>query len=117
MIRSKEEVNEQPFRSFLMMFANIDIYIFPTGPYHCGLKTLLTVETPCTEEKLMSLTNNGGQPLSKQQILVGLLPVKEEAGDDLHDFENTVERALAEVPCEDLCARKGALQALQKDRW
>ena len=38
------------------------------------LRTLLTLETGCAKEKLVSLLNYGGQPLSKGHVLDGLEP-------------------------------------------
>jgi 2-oxoglutarate ferredoxin oxidoreductase subunit alpha len=44
------------------------------------LKTLLTVETACPKEKLVSVLEYGGQPLSMQHVLDGILPALAGAG-------------------------------------
>jgi 2-oxoglutarate ferredoxin oxidoreductase subunit alpha len=38
------------------------------------LKTLLTLETGCAKEKLVSILYYGGQPLSKGHVLEGIMP-------------------------------------------
>jgi 2-oxoglutarate ferredoxin oxidoreductase subunit alpha len=38
------------------------------------LRTLLTAETACPKEKLLSVRDYGGQPLSKKHVLDGILP-------------------------------------------
>lgn len=49
-------------------------------------------------------------------IPTGLLFI-DEGGDDMHAFENTVDRALVDVPYETLCPGSDALEALQKEWW
>ena len=48
------------------------------------------------------------------EIATGLLYL-EEAGDDMHGFENTVDTPLVEVPYEELCPGSAALAELQKE--
>ena len=43
------------------------------------LRSLLTLETSCPKEKLVSVLNYGGQPLSKQHVLDGIVPALKEA--------------------------------------
>jgi 2-oxoglutarate ferredoxin oxidoreductase subunit beta len=50
------------------------------------------------------------------EVPTGLLYL-EETGEDMHGFENTVERPLVELPYEDLCPGSGALAELQKEWW
>ncbi|HUF74948.1 MAG TPA: 2-oxoacid:ferredoxin oxidoreductase subunit beta [Longimicrobiales bacterium] len=51
---------------------------------------------------------------SKGEIPTGLLYMNE-AGKDMHGFENTVDRALVSVPYEELCPGSAALAELQKE--
>jgi len=50
------------------------------------------------------------------EVATGLLYL-EESDEDLHAFENTVERPLVDVPFEALCPGKTALDELQKEWW
>jgi 2-oxoglutarate ferredoxin oxidoreductase subunit beta len=50
------------------------------------------------------------------EVATGLLYL-EESDEDLHAFENTVERPLVDVPFEALCPGKAALDDLQKEWW
>jgi len=51
---------------------------------------------------------------TKGEIATGLLYM-EDAGDDMHGFENTVDAPLVGVPYETLCPGSDALDALQKE--
>lgn len=50
---------------------------------------------------------------SRGEVATGLLYL-EEAGDDMHGFENTVDTPLRDLPFEKLCPGNDALQELQK---
>jgi 2-oxoglutarate/2-oxoacid ferredoxin oxidoreductase subunit beta len=49
-------------------------------------------------------------------VPTGLLFI-DESGDDMHEFENTVDGALVNVPYEKLCPGSEALEALQHEWW
>ena len=51
---------------------------------------------------------------SRGEIATGLLFI-EEAGDDMHGFENTVDTALVNVPFADLCPGSAVLEEIQKE--
>jgi 2-oxoglutarate ferredoxin oxidoreductase subunit beta len=51
---------------------------------------------------------------ARGEIATGLLYLHE-AGKDLHDFENTVDEPLVEIPYADLCPGSAALDELQKE--
>ncbi len=51
---------------------------------------------------------------AKGEIATGLLFI-EEANEDLHGFENTVERPLVSLPFEELCPGRAALEELQRE--
>ena len=53
---------------------------------------------------------------SRGEIATGLLYVKE-AGEDLHGFENTVDRPLVDLAYEELCPGRAALEDIQKEWW
>ena len=53
---------------------------------------------------------------SRGEIATGLLYLRE-AGEDLHGFENTVDRPLVDVPYGELCPGSAALHELQKEWW
>jgi 2-oxoglutarate ferredoxin oxidoreductase subunit beta len=55
-----------------------------------------------------------GDVAGKGEIATGLLYL-EEAGEDMHGFENTVETPLVDVPYETLCPGSAALDELQKE--
>ena len=46
-------------------------------------------------------------------VATGLLFI-EEGSDDIHSFENTVEKALVDLEFEEVCPGNDVLQALQK---
>jgi 2-oxoglutarate ferredoxin oxidoreductase subunit beta len=54
--------------------------------------------------------------LAEGSVPTGLLFI-DEAGNDMHGFENTVEGALVDVPYQKLCPGSDALDALQKEWW
>ncbi len=58
-------------------------------------------------EHLREVRNRG-------EVATGLLYI-EEAGEDMHDFEGTVEGPLVEVPYSELCPGQDLLQDLQKE--
>ena len=53
---------------------------------------------------------------SRGEIATGLLYL-DEAGDDMHGFENTVDKPLVEIPFADLCPGSKALEEVQKEWW
>jgi len=55
-----------------------------------------------------------GDAGSRGEIATGLLYL-EESGDDMHGFENTVERPLVSIPYDALCPGSGALETLQAE--
>ena len=55
-----------------------------------------------------------GEVADKGEIATGLLYL-EEAGEDMHGFENTVDTPLVSVPYETLCPGSAALDELQKE--
>ena len=68
-----------PFGTVVEEFLAAHDQIFVVEQNRDGqLNTLLTVETSCPKEKLVSVTDYGGQPLSKQHVLDGILPVLKE---------------------------------------
>jgi len=50
------------------------------------------------------------------EIATGLLYVAE-AGDDMHSFNDTIDRPLVDVPYADLCPGSAALEEVQKEWW
>ena len=57
-----------------------------------------------------------GDVAGRGEIATGLLYLQE-AGEDMHGFENTVDTALVNVPFDALCPGNAALQELQKEWW
>ena len=55
-----------------------------------------------------------GDVASRGEIATGLLYL-EEAGEDMHALENTVETPLVELPYAELCPGSGALAELQRE--
>lgn len=55
-----------------------------------------------------------GDVVSKGEIATGLLYI-EDAGEDMHGFENTVGSSLVSLPFEDLCPGSAALEDVQKE--
>jgi 2-oxoglutarate ferredoxin oxidoreductase subunit beta len=55
-----------------------------------------------------------GDAAAKGEVATGLLYL-EESGEDMHGFENTVEKPLVHIPYEQLCPGSSALDALQKE--
>ena len=53
---------------------------------------------------------------AKGEVATGLLYL-EESEADMHDFENTVDTPLVDLPYETLCPGSAALQELQKEWW
>ncbi len=53
---------------------------------------------------------------ARDEVATGLLYL-EESGDDMHAFENTVDRPLVDLEFEALCPGNAALQELQKEWW
>ena len=60
-------------------------------------------------EHLREVRNRG-------EVATGLLYL-EEGGDDMHEFENTVDTPMRDLPYETLCPGNDALQELQKGWW
>jgi 2-oxoglutarate ferredoxin oxidoreductase subunit beta len=56
------------------------------------------------------------QVRSRGEVATGLLYV-EGGAEDMHDFENTVEEPLRDLPFETLCPGEAMLQELQKEWW
>jgi 2-oxoglutarate/2-oxoacid ferredoxin oxidoreductase subunit beta len=57
-----------------------------------------------------------GEVRARGEIATGLLYL-EESGADMHEFENTVERPLVEIPYDELCPGAAALDEIQKEWW
>ena len=57
-----------------------------------------------------------GDAQERGEIPTGLLYLAE-AGADMHDVSETVERPLVELPYEELCPGSAALAELQKAWW
>jgi 2-oxoglutarate ferredoxin oxidoreductase subunit beta len=55
-----------------------------------------------------------GDAASRGEIATGLLYLNE-AGKDMHGFENTVDEPLVDIPYEDLCPGSAALDELQRE--
>lgn len=57
-----------------------------------------------------------GDVVRRGEIPTGLLYLAE-AGADMHAFENTVDRALVDIPYEELCPGSALLEEIQKEWW